>query len=65
MDRDVQLEQVHRWRMKAEELRTGAGQMKNPSARASFLRMAETYDRVAENYENKLRAAGAGIPDAG
>jgi hypothetical protein len=54
---DYRLEQARLWRLKAEELRTVADQMKNPMAQDSFLRMAEFYDRLARQWEE--RAAGA------
>lgn len=42
-------ERARRWRMKAEELRTVAEQMKNPTAKGSYLRLAETYETLANN----------------
>jgi hypothetical protein len=53
---DPRLEQAHLWRLKAEELRTVADQIENPMTRDSFLRMAEFYDRLARQWEE--RAAG-------
>lgn len=47
--------QIERWRRKAEELRTTADNVANPFARASFLRMAETYERLAEDFRNATR----------
>lgn len=49
-------EQVKRWRLKAEELRTTADHIENPFAQASFRRMADTYDRLAHQFsENFVR----------
>jgi hypothetical protein len=39
--------------MKAEELRTLAEQTRNPSARKSLLRVAATYETLAEHEERQ------------
>ncbi len=65
MSDDRHSEQVRRWRQKAEELRTEADHMKNPFARQSLVRMAETYERLADNYEGKAADAIMHKPDAG
>jgi hypothetical protein len=48
---DTRATQARRMRQKAEELRTAAEQMENPIARQSFMRTAESYDRLAEGFE--------------
>jgi hypothetical protein len=65
MSEDTYLAQAERWRKKAEELRAVADQMRNPFSRQSFLRMAETYDRLAEEYENKAANQATSKPDVG
>jgi hypothetical protein len=50
---DPRLEQARLWRLKAEELRTVADQIKNPMTRASFVRMAETHDNLARRCEEQ------------
>ena len=60
MHDDPNLEQARRWRLQAEECRAVADQMQNPMAQASFRRMAETYDRLADHLER--RAAGVEQP---
>jgi hypothetical protein len=57
--------QVRRWRQKAEELRTEADQMKNPFARQSLVRMAQTYERLADDYEKKAAGKTVPKPEAG
>lgn len=42
---------ARRLRMKAEELRTVAAQMRSPGARAALLRTADTYDVMADSAE--------------
>ena len=44
-----------RWRHKAEELRTVADHTANPFAQASFRRMAETYDKLAEDFKRQAK----------
>jgi hypothetical protein len=50
---DPRLEQARLWRLKAEELRTVADQIKDPMTLASFVRMAETYDNHARRCEEQ------------
>jgi len=45
----AKLDRRKRFRDKAEELRTAAEGM-TPAARASFIRMAETYDQLADHH---------------
>ena len=46
--------QISRWRLKAEEIRTARDGMSNPDARETFSRLAETYERLAENAQARL-----------
>lgn len=45
------LENSKQWRMRAEEMRTVAEGMADPTNRATALRLAEAYDRLAEHAE--------------
>jgi hypothetical protein len=47
------LKPTRAWRLRAEEYRVVAHQLKNEIVQASMLRMAETYDRLAERYERQ------------
>ncbi len=44
-------EQARRWRLKAEECRAVAELMEDAIAKASFRRMAQTYDGMANGLE--------------
>jgi hypothetical protein len=44
-------ERAHRWRAKAEEIRTAAESMDSESARHTLLRLAHDYDALAESLE--------------
>jgi hypothetical protein len=57
-------EQARRWRLKAEECRALADQLLNPRAKASFRRMAETYDQLADQYEIPSNNPAAKKPEA-
>jgi hypothetical protein len=59
------LEQIRRWRMKAEELRTAAESFTNDSARRAFRSSAETYDALANALEARLRRQGGSGQAAG
>lgn len=48
---DGNLDDARRQRLKAEEYRAVADQMTNPAAQASYRRLAQTYDRIADRYE--------------
>ena len=53
---DVRAEKrIRRWRMKAEELRSAAGSMKDPRARAGMRNAAATYEAIADTAEHALR----------
>ena len=39
------------WRDRAEEVRTHAGEMKDPTARETMLRIAEEYEKFAQRAE--------------
>jgi hypothetical protein len=54
---DVHL-QTWRWRLKAVECRAVGDQMRDPMAKVSFQRMAETYDRLAKGLDERM----AGLP---
>jgi hypothetical protein len=54
---DPNLERARRWRLKAEECRTVADQLKNRMAQASIRRLAETYDRLADRCERRVTVA--------
>ena len=41
-------DEVRRWKAKAEECRSIASTLTDPEARATFLQMAESYERRAE-----------------
>ncbi len=40
------------WRNKADELRAAADSTKSPEAQRTYLRLAESYDRMAKLVEN-------------
>jgi hypothetical protein len=61
---DPRLEQARLWRLKAEELRTVADQMKNPMAQESFVRMAGVYDRLARQCEERVAGDAEKKPEA-
>ena len=48
-------ERIRWWRMKAEELRTGAEGFTNHSSRDYFQHAAETYEALANNAEARLQ----------
>ena len=52
--RPVTREQVVRWRMRAEELRTTADQFRDPSAQRALLSAAANYEKLAEDAERAL-----------
>jgi hypothetical protein len=56
--RDSLLEDPEHWRQRAEESRTLAEQLTEPAAKATMLRIAADYDRLAE--QARLRALSAG-----
>jgi hypothetical protein len=60
------LDRIRQWRMKAEELRTAADQMKDLSAQDSLRRTATTYDKLANDEEARLKGGqSAPTKDAG
>jgi hypothetical protein len=54
-------DRIRQWRMKAEELRTTADHIENPFAQASFRRMAETYERLAEDFSRRFSDEDDGV----
>ena len=58
-------DQARRFRMKADELRAVAAQMKNADTKASCERMAETYERLADHLDPKVSRASRRAPEAG
>jgi hypothetical protein len=53
---DHSLEQIRRWRMKAEELRMAADGFTNHPAGQQFRNSAETYEALANHSEARLQA---------
>jgi hypothetical protein len=51
-------QRIRRWRNKAEEIRTTAEQMHHSRARGSLLRLADSYDIMADQ-EEALHQPGA------
>jgi len=49
-------EQAGRWRLRADEIRTIARSMRRSFARCSLLDVAEQWDRMAENAEQRAGA---------
>jgi hypothetical protein len=58
------VDEVKRWRMRAEELRTIADQVRSPARQEMLRRTAQTYDALARGAESRLGKA-AGPPIAG
>jgi hypothetical protein len=52
-------EQIARWRLRAEELRTAADQFQIPSAAAGLRMAADNYETLAERAEAMLKGNGA------
>jgi hypothetical protein len=62
---DISVEQIRRWRMKAEEIRTAADGFADGLARQSLLNSAATYEALANSAEARLRRRKATESDAG
>lgn len=60
-DRDA----IRRWRLRAEECRTAADNMTSDRSRRNLLVTAESYDRMAENAEQRLAGARESPPLSG
>ena len=58
-------EQARRWRNRAAQFRAAADQTKDLQARLSRLRLAETYDRLAQREEDRAALDAKGKPEAG
>jgi hypothetical protein len=54
---DLLLNNPRHWRHRAEEACTRAEQVNEPEARAAMLDIANSYDRIAERAETRLRDA--------
>jgi len=64
-DADSGAEQIRRWRLKAEELRTAADGFADNSARRHLRNSAETYEALANNAEARSQRRGERKPEAG
>jgi len=62
---DSSLEQIRRWRMKAEELRTSGESFTDSSSRQYLLNAAETYEALANAAEARLQRRNERKPEAG
>jgi len=58
-------ERARRWRMRAAEFRAVAEQTTNPQAKLSRMRLAETYDRLAQHEEDRAAREAKRKPEAG
>ncbi len=58
-------EQIHRWRMKAEEIRAAADGFADGSARQHMRNSAETYEALANTAEARLQRRKQREPEAG
>jgi hypothetical protein len=47
-------ERVTTYRLRAEEIRAAAENMRYPDSRATFLRIARDYDLMADNLEGQI-----------
>jgi hypothetical protein len=59
------LEKAQRYRLRAEECRTTAEQMRTPIAQASFRQMAEIYEAMARGLEHVAHRSHARRDNAG
>jgi hypothetical protein len=62
---DSSLEQIRRWRMKAEEIRTSGEGFADNSSRQYLLNAAETYEALANAAEARLERRKERKPEAG
>ena len=63
-DRSITTEHARRWRFKAAEYRATADITQSAVARASYFRLAENYDRLADQADGMM-ARGEGKPKTG
>ena len=57
--------QIRRWRDKAEEIRMAVGGWSDPEARRTMLRVAETYDRLANEVQARRSLHLSQKPETG
>jgi hypothetical protein len=57
MRSDAEHGRIRVWRLKAEELRTIADGMRDPSARSGLLNAAMNYERLADDAEGRFEPA--------
>ena len=50
-------ERIKTYRLRAEEIRTAAENMRHAESRATFLRIARDYELMADNLEGQIRRA--------
>jgi hypothetical protein len=50
----LSIERVQEWRRRAEELRAAAAHLGDPDARSGLLKAAESYDKMADELQQKL-----------
>jgi hypothetical protein len=58
-------EQIRRWRLKAEEIRTAVESFTSDSARQAFLSSAQTYETLANSAEARLSGQKVKKSEAG
>ncbi len=62
-DEEARRHRAQWFRARAEEVRTASDGMVDPSARGTMHRIAETYQRIADQIDGKLH--GKPVKDAG
>jgi hypothetical protein len=62
---DDGVDQIRRWRLKAEEIRTAADAFADASARDTMRNSAETYEALANSFEARLKREKDTESDAG
>jgi hypothetical protein len=64
MPKPLNPERARQFRMKAEELRTACELVRHRDVRSSFLRMADSYDRLADQLEGLINGHPMSKPEA-